>query len=221
MRKIQLFVIGLLLSSITFGQVINLQTGVSVSKLDWEVGNQDKIFNNSLVHPTILVGLDYFDHTYFNLSSNMGMIQKGGKDEIKFTNAQGTYEGTGTITQILSYYTFNTGIEFKYPIQKKIFPFISIGARADVMFGNYSNFDSGNKNINIYYRNNFDKNYFNYGVNLGGGIKYHFSKLQLGLRSDYYFSFRNITDRPKKGNVGSSKIKDKTFTINFVVGYRL
>ncbi len=222
MKKIQLFVIGLLLSSITFGQVINLQTGVSVSKLDWQAGILDEnMFNRPLVRPTILVGLDYFDHTYFNLSSNMGIIQKGGKGEIKLVNELGVDKGTSTITEIFNYYTFNTAIEFKYPIQKKIFPFISIGARADVIFGNHSSFDFDKKNISVYDRDDFDKNRFNYGVNLGGGIKYHFSKLQIGLRSDYYFNFRNIADRPKKDDMGSLKIKDNTFTVNFVVGYKL
>lgn len=41
MRHIKLIVIGLFLSNFIFGQTIKIQTGTTLSKLDWKIGNMN------------------------------------------------------------------------------------------------------------------------------------------------------------------------------------
>jgi hypothetical protein len=62
----------------SFSQTLKLQVGTSYSMLDWKVSSWDAGFNKSIFKFTGSVGLDYFDKKYFNLSSNIGFLTKGG-----------------------------------------------------------------------------------------------------------------------------------------------
>jgi len=57
---------------------------------------------------------------------------------------------------------------------------------------------------------------YNYGFVIGGGIKYNLSsKINIGLRSDYYFNLEQIAEYTQL------KITDNTDTINLTIGYKL
>ncbi len=104
------------------------------------------------------------------------------------------------IKATLDYLSLNTTFDFQFPIEDKVIPFISFGPRVDLLLNSISEY-----------------NKFNYGLLLGGGLKYPLSdKLQLGLRADYYLNLRDIS---KTGQ--NRTISDKTFTTNLVLGYRL
>ena len=198
MKRLPLLSIALLITVLSLGQVIKIQSGISISNLDMQTnGNSTNLTqdNKRLVGYSFFVGMDYLQHKNFNLSSNIGMLRKGG--ESMFYTNWGYGQG---IKATLDYLSLNTTCDFQFPIEDKITPFISFGPRVDLLLNP----------INEY-------NKLNYGLLLGGGLKYDISnKLQLGLRADYYLNFKDIS---KTGQART--VSDKTFTTNLVLGYRL
>jgi hypothetical protein len=198
MKRSQLLSIALLISILSFGQTLKFQSGVSISTIDMQTSGSTTGLtkeNKRLVAYSFFVGMDYLQHKNFNLSSNIGMLRKGG--ESMFYNNWGYGQG---IKATLDYLSLNTTCDFQFPIEDKVIPFISFGPRVDLLLNP----------INEYCT-------FNYGLLLGGGLKYPLSnKLQLGLRADYYLNFRDIS---KTGQTRT--VSDKTFTTNLVLGYRL
>jgi len=148
-----------------------------------------------LVGYSFFVGMDYLQHKNFNLSSNIGMLRKGGQ-ALLYSN-WGYGQG---IKATLDYLSLNTTCDFQFPIEDKRTPYISFGPRVDILLNPISEY-----------------NKINYGLLLGGGLKYDINnKLQLGLRADYYLNFKDIS---KTGQTRT--VSDKTFTTNLVLGYRL
>jgi hypothetical protein len=198
MKRSKLLSIALLISVLSFGQTLKFQSGLSISTIDMQTSGSTTGLtkeNKRLVAYSFFVGMDYLQHKNFNLSSNIGMLRKGG--ESMFYSNWGYGQG---IKATLDYLSLNTTCDFQFPIEDKVIPFISFGPRVDVLLNPISEYNS-----------------FNYGLLLGGGLKYPLSdKLQLGLRADYYLNFRDIS---KTGQTRT--VSDKTFTTNLVLGYRL
>jgi len=198
MKRLPLLSIALLVAVLSFGQAIKIQSGVSISNIDIQTsGTSDNLTQDSkrLVGYSFFVGMDYLQHRNFNMSSNIGMLRKGGQ-ALLYSN-WGYGQG---IKATLDYLSLNTTCDFQFPIEDKITPFISFGPRVDVLLNPIGEY-----------------NKLNYGLLLGGGLKYDLSnKLQLGLRADYYLNFKDIS---KTGQART--VSDKTFTTNLVLGYRL
>jgi opacity protein-like surface antigen len=198
MKRLPLLSIALLVAVLSFGQAIKIQSGVSISNIDIQTsGTSDNLTQDSkrLVGYSFFVGMDYLRHKNFNLSSNIGMLRKGGQ-ALLYSN-WGYGQG---IKATLDYLSLNTTCDFQFPIEDKITPFVSFGPRVDVLLNPIGEY-----------------NKLNYGLLLGGGLKYDLSnKLQLGLRADYYLNFKDIS---KTGQART--VSDKTFTTNLVLGYRL
>lgn len=214
MKKTGLLLIGLTIAILTNGQTVKIQTGTTLSKLDWQIGSLDlSPYNETLIGYSVFAGIDYFENKYFNLSSNLGFIQKGGKGTITFTTETGEPIDEKTEKAKLDYFTVNTTFDLKYPIKNKIIPFISVGPRFDYLVSYSSEFD-GLNDIDALKK-------FNLGLILGGGIKYDLSKIQIGLRADYYLNFNKVADwLAQTGNLGG-KVNDKTMTLNLTIGYKL
>lgn len=114
MKKTGLLLIGLTFAILLNGQTFKIQGGTSISTLDWQLKgiNVDPFYNETLIGYSVFAGVDYFDKQYFNLSSNIGMIRKGGKDEIQLTFADGDLTGeTFTEKPTLDYLSINTTID--------------------------------------------------------------------------------------------------------------
>lgn len=212
MRRITLLVIVFCFTCITFGQTIKVQTGRSFSSLDWRVYNQSTShYNETLMGYSFFIGLDYLDKKYFNLSSNLGFISKGGKQTVVLMSLlapslEVTYDAR------LDYLSANTLIDLKYPIFDKMTPYISVGPRIDYLI-DYSN------QYHIQTVKD-DLNSLNYGFILGSGLKYDWSRFQIDIHAHYYLNFNKIADRPAEMS-DHGTISDKTFTINLSLGYRL
>jgi len=198
MKRLSLLSIALLIAGLSFGQTLKIQSGVSISTIDMQTSGSSTNLtkeNKRLVAYSFFVGMDYLQHKNFNLSSNIGVLRKGGQSML-YTN-WGYGEG---ISASLDYLSLNTTCDFQFPIEDKITPFISFGPRVDVLLNPISEYNS-----------------LNYGLLFGGGLKYDINKkLQLGLRADYYLNFKDIS---KTGQART--VSDKTFTTNLVLGYRL
>ena len=216
MKKIGLFLIGLTITVFANGQIVKIQGGPSFSQLDLKFNRIDGgVYRNNetMIGYSIFAGIDYMDKKYFNLSSNIGMIRKRGRGVHSYDYGSGWQYGLSEKLS-LDYLSLNTTIDFKYPI-KKISPFISFGPRFDYLL--HSN------NYPPQFASHFDdiKN-ASFGFILGGGLKYDISKLQFGLRADYYLDFsKKIAELPDYDTGNVCDVLINAFTINLSIGYRL
>ena len=215
MKRLGLLLIGLTMVILLKGQTIKVQGGVSISELDYLIkGNfpSVSIYDEKLISYSLFAGLDYLDKQYFNLSSNIGMIRKGGKDEFLITDEYGQSTGLTSIEKpTLDYLSMNTLFELKYRIKDAVAPFISIGPRFDYLVKSNEHFEDLKdldelKSISL-------------GLLLGGGVKYDIQNLQFGLRADYYLNFVKVADWNTEFT--SRIVNVSTLAINLMIGYRL
>jgi len=205
-----------MISILTFGQTIKLQTGISLSQLDWKYTgiSVDPIYKETFIGYSVLAGIDYLESKYFNLSGNLGVLRKGGKGEIQLVNQSGEITGqTITNTPTLDYLLLNTTIEIKYPIKERISPFISVGPQFEYLLNNSEQFD-GLKKTNELHSTSI-------GLLLGGGVTYDLQKIQLGLRADYLVNFTKVADWTNEQTGIGGEIALKTFTTHLIIGYKL
>lgn len=210
------FCFGLLLSLFSFGQTLQVQGGISVSNLDWRYeGMQvDPIYNENLIATSFFAGVNYLDKKYFNLSSNVGFIRIGGKDEFPISYANEDISNETVIEKpTLDYLSINTLFEAKYTIKDKLAPFVSFGPRFDYLLSSSRHFN-GLQDLN-------GLNNAAFGLLLGGGVKYHLSAFQIGLRADYYLNFNNVGDWSVSNPSVKGEVKSNTFTVNLTLGYQL
>lgn len=205
MKKTVLLLLGLTFTTLLNGQTLKIQGGTSISKLDWQNANQ--LDNKKLIGHSIFAGLDYFDKQYFNLSSNIGLIRKGGEYYINFDSDEIALD-----KPVLDYLSINTTIDFKYTIKEKFAPFISLGPRVDFLI-NSKNFYA--------LKGNGELNDTSIGLLLGGGLKYDISNLQLGLRADYYLNFTEVASWSIESIGKGGEVSVNTFTMNLTIGYKL
>ena len=216
MRDTILIIFFGLIVTCCYGQTINVRIGPSFSNLNWDnSASGDEVFNKSIVGVDVLLGIDYLDFKYFNLSSNLGYIQKGGSGTIVVTAIHNPEEITTTdVKTKLNFITANTIFEAKVPIIKFITPFIHTGPRLDYLL-------SYDENVNLL--KGFDDlkklNKFIYGLIVGAGIDFKISKFKLGVAFDYYWNFNKLVDFTSSSGF-QNQIFDKTFTLNAQLGYK-
>jgi hypothetical protein len=198
-----------------YGQTIKIQYGRDWSQLKWPIDGEYSDFKTSLNGNTLFLGFDYFNRKYFNLNSNIGFLQKhGGKSYEKNYDGQHTtiVQSETSIKQL----SINTKIYFKYPINEKLFPFLSLGLSYDYLLSQLHNEDRISNVEPIIY-----------GLILGGGAYYNISRFQIGLNIDYnkYFSSFAILDpHPSSGMTGFlplEDIKSHSFLASVTIGYIL
>ncbi len=176
---------------------------------------QGVMFDKNIIGFDASMGVEYLNLKYFNLSSSLGLIQKGGKDSIMVTGVQGENGSMEEFKIRLNYLTINTVAELKVPIKGFIIPYVLIGPRLDYLIS-YKESASFIKQ--------FDEienvNKFIYGFITGAGINFKIKKIQLGIVFDYYFNINKLVDYTSY-KVVSNKISNKTFTLNLLVGFKL
>lgn len=215
MIRVGLFIVGLIVSGVCYSQTLNVQAGTSFSKLDWELRGIkfEEFLPQKLTGFVVLAGIDYAEKPYFNLSTNLGVIRKGGKGKLILIDQNGEPTGETILTKAtLDYLTINTLIEGKYPI-KRFIPFIGLGPRVDFLINASKEFD-GLVAIN-------ELNKTALGLIMGGGVKYDLEKFQVGLRADYYLEFLKVAEWKIEQTAVEGEIRTSVFTVNITVGYKL
>jgi len=178
MRKVLLFIAGLFLTiEISAGQIVRLQTGLSRSRLSYSQSPESvKGFNEPFIGYNVFLGIDYLNRKYFNLSGNLGYLTKKGEQSYIAVRPNG---GSDIVTNNsdLGYLSVNTTFDLKYPVRDVIIPFTSIGPRLD-----YLVLDLSESRWTMIRR-------AVYGLTFGGGMKFQFTKIQIGWRFDHYLNF--------------------------------
>ncbi|MFC2110841.1 outer membrane beta-barrel protein [Bacteroidota bacterium] len=213
MKKTISVLIGLFIFSFSLGQTLYFQSGLSISKFQNNDGAMYlEDYTESLIGPSVLMGIEYLNKKHFHLSSNLGFIRKGGKGIFTWSGHSDPNLTNLNEKITIDYVTINTALELKHNITKKIIPFLSFGVRYDYLIDLSINYD---------YLLVDEINYFSYGIITGGGLKFNFKKLLLGIRCDYYLNFNGLSDYPVEHYGGDHKaLSDKTFSLNVILGYK-
>jgi hypothetical protein len=192
------------------GQTINIQAGTSLSKLDW-VMDETNYFNNTLIGYSAFAGIDYMDSRYFNLSSNLGYVRKGGRDKIIYINLYGVETGTDYMNASLDYLSFNTAVDVKVPINN-IVPYLCFGPRIDFLIMHHRLYNGIDDMGGL--------NSVSYGLLFGGGIKYDMPTIQFGIKAEYYLNFNKVAEWSPQNNLNYD-IKDNTLLLSVTIGFKL
>ena len=215
MKKVGFIFMIILLSNASFGQIIKLQVGTTISELDWTIGDSPDLYDEFTYNFTAAIGVDYFQKKIFNLSSNVVFLRKSGKQELELRfRTPGPLDPPLPSSVVdrayLDYVSLNTLFELNLLTEGKLKPFLSAGPRVDLLINQSDVFDDLEE-LDIL-------NTINYGLLLGGGVKYDLSKWQFGLRMDYYLNFTKIAEWQISTD---NEITDQTLAVNLSVGYKI
>ncbi len=195
------------------GQTFKMQYGRDWSKLKWYLHDEYTDYTETLKGNVFYLGIDFFNKKYFNINTNVGYLQKQGEKSyvVYYSNYRTeTINGKTSIEQI----SVNTKLIFKYPIRERWIPFLNIGPSVDFLIS------SSNEDDRI---STVESNMF--GLLLGGGINYCFSKFQIGLNVDYnkYFSYFAHLESLPAGTAYAppEEIKSQTIISSISIGYRI
>lgn len=216
MKRIVLLTIALTFSVITYSQTIKVQGGISLSTLDAKSGVINDLWSQTMVGYSALVGIDYFNHKMYNLSSNIGIVRKGGKDKLKYVDRDHTPSGEETVIAWLDYVTINTTADIKFPVKENWKPFISVGPRLDILASAGDDFKKLVKSD--------DMNKVTYGFNVGAGVNREIKKFVIGIRGDYYFNLNKAAEWDRRSGsapLNQGEVQAKQGVINLQVGYKL
>ncbi len=186
-------------------QIIQVQSGASFSKMDLELnGRNAHFYDKTMTSPAVFLGLQYLDKKHFGLSANIGYIRKGGYEQYAYLDSSSnSIKGAHFL---LDYISFNTVVEWKFPISAKISPFLSFGPRFDYLV-HVNDEHTGIRQFPL------DK--WSLGLIAGAGVRYMAGRYQFSVRGDLLPGFTKImTD-------GLETLYDKTFLVSASVGYRL
>jgi hypothetical protein len=214
MKKYLLFISALFIITLSYGQVIKIQGGISMTRLKWIYKSlQMDMYPDVFPGYTAFVGLDFGEKKFYNFSANTGLIRKGGEKEVWLVNDFGDKLGKTKVKATLDYLTVNTTINLKFPLKSRFKPFLSIGPRFDYLVKYSYQFNKGMDS-------NLMKSY-SYGLIVGIGLKYEYKKFMFGVQDDYYLNFNKIADWPVQANNVGGRITNYTFTSNLSIGYKL
>jgi hypothetical protein len=201
-----------------FGQTFSLQIGPSFSKSTWENIWMTKhtLLQDKVIGTNASLGIEYWDRKYFNLSSSLGFIQKGGKDSIQLVFGPPEPIPLTFYKLRLNYLTVNTCAIVKIPVRDVITPYLLAGPRIDYLVS----YKEDAAIIKEY--EDVDKiNYLSYGFITGVGIKYKLDKVELGVVFNYLINLNNLVDFKWTSDGPTRKVSDNTYTLNFQIGYKL
>lgn len=202
------------ISAATHGQVLKVEGGVAFSKLKPQGLKDVQLFDKSVAPFHMSVGLEYLDREHFNLSSSIGYLRTGGKDEI-IVNAVTGEGSTFDYKYFIDYITVNTLFHIKSTIRRETY-YIGVGPRLDFKIGSKETELGGKEVINS---ENPKMNAVVFGLKCEAGFWYALTdRMRLGINVSYLPSFTNAWTSPAVSDVG---MRSRTFTLGAVLGYVL
>lgn len=197
MKKVILFSL-LSLCATLHSQTIKVENGLSFSSMH---SNKFDILNENITNYGLNVGLDYFDHELFYLSSEIGLITKGGKEDDLLIGNE-----TINLRESFQFVHLNTTIRLKYQVDNAHL-FVGIGPKLDFLVG------SGEFTDEIYTGYDMDK--LSIGSKAEVGLVQDMNKIRIGLNLSYLINFGGAA-RSEFISIGNN-----TYSLMFSIGYKL
>jgi hypothetical protein len=179
-----------------FAQTVKVENGLAFSKLNHTLGK-------CLVTYSPFIGVDYCMHKNWNLSNEIGILNKGG---IISNGADENGVLQNDIDINLYYLHLNALFCYKLSIHKTTF-YGSIGPKADILLS---------KKLPFGYFSDYSFNKINYGLKPSVGFSESLNqKLSVGLKLSYLIDFN------KAANSSTATLKSSTYLLTSSITYSL
>lgn len=190
-------------------QVIKLEGGVALAGV---TNKGVDMYERQLVPFQLSAGIDYMDKGWYELSSSIGYLRKGGATDLAIMGNTGSLEEMCKVKLKLDYLTINTTFRIKKTFQDKYVLYAGVGPRVDFALKGRIGADSKTDN----FPDNAEVPGVQkviVGLTCEGGLKYMIDRYMLGVNISYLPSFMNSVKEPI--------LHDRTFTFGLVLGYVL
>lgn len=200
--------------SAAYSQTLRLNLGPSVSKLDWLYYDgqiSEKYYENPRLGYLLSAGLEYLEHKYFSVSSDILMYSCGGKNSSEVKTDP--FRNLGPEKISASYLALGSAFNFN-PINNKFKVQLSVGPRIEYMI-------IGSKKAPydiIDYSHGLNK--FNYGITGGLGLYYDLNKYIVGVNAQYLYKVKKLAEEPTYYNLFAVDATEQVMVFGFSFGYR-
>lgn len=197
MKRISLILLCSMFMGTVHSQVIKFDNGIAINSLK---GDQFDLFSNKVTSYSGLVGLEYLERKWFYLSSEVGYLKLGGKEN-------GTIDGVPTRDeQTWNYGHINTSVRARAVNRKTEF-YVGTGPFANVLLGS-GTFDKG-----LY--NGYSAERINWGFKAELGITQHINRIRIGVNGSYLLPISATV----KSQYTTMRLRSPAFYLS--LGYRL
>lgn len=178
-------------------QALKINNGLSISNIQ---GDNFSILGKSIKTYSIFLGIDYFSKKYYEISSEIGYIKKGGEErELPLNNS------LLNIVEKKGYININTTFRGKYPILNS-YIYVGVGPKIDFITAD-NKFES-----EYFFGYKFSK--ITYGLKMEVGMNQILRKnLFVGINACNWINFNNIAYS------NYMKLKNRSLSIFVTIGY--
>ncbi|HCO66399.1 MAG TPA: hypothetical protein DIT04_01385 [Dysgonomonas sp.] len=212
-----IFIIALINPCKCFSQVVKIKNGITFSRM---TGSSFDILNKNTTLYTGFIGLDYFEHDYFYLSSEIGYMKKGGKEYIPLSEPEIEHPiwnlANRDIKANLDYLQLNTTFRAKYPLGS-IHVFAGIGPKIDILLHSKFNYENASLDELGTYNLNGNIKRISFALKPEIGFYYDISRFRIEGNLAYLINFGRLDDI--EGNY--NKIGNQSISVLLSFGYRL
>ena len=188
---------------------VSVEAQVSRVKMEGGVGFSSMhgmdLFNEA-VHPFYFtVGAEYLDRDWFHLSSNVGVVRKGGNDDLRISmDEEADWSLMGT------FLTLNTLFDVKKVSYDGYTFYAGAGPVVNIKVGRSEEISSKLHDVST----GFDFNPVHLGVRCELGVKKDFKRTALGLVASYQTALTSYVKN-------LSDLRDRTFTLGITLDFML
>lgn len=188
---------------------VSVEAQVSRVKMEGGVGFSSMhgmdLFNEA-VHPFYFtVGAEYLDRDWFHLSSNVGVVRKGGKDDLRISmDEEADWSLMGT------FLTLNTLFDVKKVSYDGYTFYAGAGPVLNIKMGKSEKISSKSHDESL----GMDFNPVHLGVCCELGVKKDFKRTALGLVASYQTALTSYVKN-------LSDLRDRTFTLGLTLDFML
>lgn len=196
--------------------MITVENGFSISKVkDW-------YGHKNLLPYQMSLGVDYMDRGWFQLSSQIGFLKKGGKTELMKVYGENSYKGSERDRLHVRYLTFNTTFNLKSRSQNGWVWFVGLGPRVDVYLSNSLYMDTNTLADERPLIGSLGEACpVIVGLKCVAGVERDYGKVRIGIRAAYLPSFNPSIKHKSFGLPREYSYRDRTFTLGVSIGYIL
>ena len=188
---------------------VSVEAQVSRVKMEGGVGfssMRGMDWFNEAVHPFYFtVGAEYLDRDWFHLSSNVGVVRKGGKDDLRISmDEEADWSLRGT------FLTLNTLFDVKKVSYDGYTFYAGAGPVLNIKMGKSEKISSKSHDESL----GMDFNPVHLGVRCELGVKKDFKRTALGLVASYQTTLTSYVKN-------LSDLRDRTFTLGITLDFML
>ena len=192
---------------------VSVEAQVSRVKMEGGVGFSSMrgmdLFNEA-VHPFYFtVGAEYLDRDWFHLSSNVGVVRKGGKDELVIA-LDPVEDEVADWSLMGTFLTLNTLFDVKKVSYDGYTFYAGAGPVVNIKVGRSEEISSKLHDVST----GFDFNPVHLGVRCELGVKKDFKRTALGLVASYQTALTSYVKN-------LSDLRDRTFTLGITLDFML